>query len=140
MTRNSMSYATELISTTPMDELQHRDATIFSTRCNSGNITTENRNFRREVHPNALIFNKNEVPEGISLILEKPYCKESVFYAMQQNFHRDAAKKDSRNYLKPRESIFRLCPKLLLQRSISQSSNEEVVELLYSRNQATFVW
>ena len=89
MTRNSMSYATELISTTPMDELQHRDATIFSTRCNSGNITTENRNFRREVHSNALIFNKNEVPEGISLILVKPLLRRNSVL-------RDAAKFSSR--------------------------------------------
>ena len=29
MTRNSMSYATELIPTTPMDELQHRDVYAF---------------------------------------------------------------------------------------------------------------
>ena len=29
---------------------------------------------------------------------------------------------------------------LFLHRSVSQSSHEEVVELLYGRNQATFVW
>ena len=92
MTRNSMSYATELILNIPMHELPHRDATFFSTRYNSGNITTENKNFRREVHSNTLIFKKNEVPEGISLILEKPYCEESVFYAMQQNFYRLVSK------------------------------------------------